>query len=88
MLYDKMLEDAGDHDHVMNDDCRSAGRDPADVRRSVLLFEALDPWLTGVDPSDVVRDFRGAGVQDFVLFWPLVDREAELADVLSRLRSG
>ncbi|MDQ4053226.1 MAG: LLM class flavin-dependent oxidoreductase [Actinomycetota bacterium] len=88
LSYDKILEDTGNHNRVLDDDCRSAGRSPADVRRSVLLFEALDPWLTGVDPSNVATDFRSAGVQDFVLFWPSVDREDELADVLSRLRSG
>lgn len=88
LAYDKIVDDTGNHNRVMDEDCRSAGRDPADVRRSVLLFEALDPWLADVDPAEVVTDFRSAGVQDFVLFWPSVDREDELADVLSRLRSA
>ncbi len=88
LSYAKILEETGKQNRVMDDDCRSVGRDPADVRRSVLLFEALDPWLTGVDPAKTVTDFRSAGVQDFVLFWPSVDREDELTDVLARLRSA
>ena len=52
------------------------------------MREALDPWLSGADPATTVTDFGGAGIQDFVLFWPPVDREDELADVLSRLRSA
>lgn len=87
LSYDRILDDTGNQNRVMDDDCRSAGRDPADVRRSLLLFEALDPWLTGLDPARIIKDFRGAGVQDFVLLWPSVDREDELTDVLSRLRA-
>ncbi len=88
LSYANILEDTGNQNRVMDEDCRSVGRHPADVRRSVLLFEALDPWLTGVDPATTVADFRSAGVQDFVLFWPSVEREDELTDVLSRLRSA
>lgn len=88
LSYDRILDDTGNQNRVMDDDCRSVGRDPADVRRSLLLFEALDPWLTGLDPAKIVTDFRSAGVQDYVLFWPSVDREDELTDVLSLLRSA
>ncbi len=88
LSYAKILEDTGKQNHAMDDDCRSAGRSPVDVRRSLLLFEALDPWLSGADPATMVTDFGGAGIQDFVLFWPPVDREDELADVLSQLRSA
>lgn len=86
--YEKILDDTGEQNRVMDDDCRSLERHPGDVRRSLLLFEALDPWSSAVDPVKVVSDFSSAGVDDFVLFWPPVDREDELADVLARMRSA
>jgi alkanesulfonate monooxygenase SsuD/methylene tetrahydromethanopterin reductase-like flavin-dependent oxidoreductase (luciferase family) len=61
--------------------CVSHGRRPADLRRSLLLFDALDVWAAPRDLAGTVERFLDAGTDDFVLFWPPPRREGELADV-------
>lgn len=63
--------------------CESHDRDPAAVRRSVLLFGPLDPWTSDIDAADVVARFRQAGIHDFVAFWPPGDRVGELVDIVA-----
>jgi hypothetical protein len=58
--------------------CLAAGRKPDDVRRSLLCFEALDAWASPGALADVVTRFAGAGVSEFVVFWPEDDRQRPL----------
>jgi alkanesulfonate monooxygenase SsuD/methylene tetrahydromethanopterin reductase-like flavin-dependent oxidoreductase (luciferase family) len=71
--------------------CAAGGRDPASLRRSLLLHAALDAWASPRSIEDVVSRFRDAGVGEFVLYWPpdgRADRLERLAtEVLPALRA-
>lgn len=56
--------------------CEQAGRDPATLRRSLLLFDALDPWGSPDLLSQLVERFSAIGMNDFVVFWPDTDEQA------------
>jgi alkanesulfonate monooxygenase SsuD/methylene tetrahydromethanopterin reductase-like flavin-dependent oxidoreductase (luciferase family) len=75
---------------LVDDLCVQAGRDPSTLRRSLLLFGALDVWTSQVAFARIVEEFSAIGIREFVLFWPGDDRRAELerlaADVLDRVR--
>jgi alkanesulfonate monooxygenase SsuD/methylene tetrahydromethanopterin reductase-like flavin-dependent oxidoreductase (luciferase family) len=72
--------------------CRARGRDPAEVRRSLLLVDALDAWASPDALEGIVTRFTEAGVREFVVFWPPEDRVGLLeragAEVLPRLREA
>jgi alkanesulfonate monooxygenase SsuD/methylene tetrahydromethanopterin reductase-like flavin-dependent oxidoreductase (luciferase family) len=75
---------------TLDDLCAAHGRDPAQLHRSLLLFEALDPW-SGPDSFErVVERFIPTGIREFIVFWPGDDRRGEFerlaVDVLPRLR--
>jgi alkanesulfonate monooxygenase SsuD/methylene tetrahydromethanopterin reductase-like flavin-dependent oxidoreductase (luciferase family) len=67
--------------------CRAEGRDPAALRRSLLLFAALDAWTADGHADAVFRRFLDAGIGEFVVFWPPPGRESELDD-LAELMTG
>ncbi len=72
--------------------CANAGREPSSLRRSLLLFDALDAWASPGALTRIVERFSAIGVREYVLFWPGDDRRAELervaAEVIPALRPG
>lgn len=50
--------------------CETAGRDPASLRRSLLLHDALDAWSSPGAFERIVTGFADAGIEEFVVFWP------------------
>jgi len=50
--------------------CEEVGRDPRSVRRSLLLFDALDAWAEADRFQKVVDRFLDVGMREFVMFWP------------------
>jgi len=58
------------------------------LRRSLLLFDALDAWSSEHQFEHIVRQFLETGIHEFVVFWPpaarlpLLSRAAELMSVL------
>lgn len=56
--------------------CREHGRDPAEVRRALLLYDALDAWANPDAFDKIVSAFRDIGVTEFVVFWPLDSQRA------------
>lgn len=71
-------EDLPSHLSDLNKDvtkrCESAGRDPASLRRSVLLHESLDPWSAPGRLAAVVELVVPMGYDEVVVFWPWDDR--------------
>lgn len=74
--------------------CRQAGRDPASVRRSLLL---IDSYRDGPRPPDAfldeVEQFRDIGFGELILYWPgNEEREPALDQIATQalpvLRSG
>lgn len=69
--------------------CTVQGRDPSTLRRSLLLFDALDAWSSEDHFEGVVHQFRETGIHEFVVFWPPQDRLGLLdpaAELMAALR--
>lgn len=54
--------------------CAANGRDPSQLRRSLLLHDALDAWSSPDAFERIVSRFAAAGVEEFVVFWPPAGR--------------
>jgi len=68
--------------------CVEAGRDPATVGKSYTWVESYaEPELLDVATcTRVARDFRNSGADEFVLYWPADDSQAErLGDIVRAL---
>ena len=63
-----------DQNAWLSDACVARGRDPAALRRSLLLFRALDAWASPDALERVVAAFAEIGMREFVVFWPTPDR--------------
>jgi len=50
--------------------CEQFGRDPALLRRSLLMIFDLDAWAASDSFERIVSAFRQAGVNEFIVFWP------------------
>lgn len=71
--------------------CTELGRDPAAVRRSVVLWPPLDPWASRGAFERIVEGFRTARIVEFTVMWPPEDRLALLeraAATIAGLRAG
>lgn len=70
--------------------CEIAGRDPASLRRSVLLHESLDPWSAPGRLASGVEQVTAMGYDEIVVFWPWDDRSRAVfeseADLIATLR--
>lgn len=47
-----------------------AGRDPAEVRHSLVCFPPLTPWESPDYFTDMVGSYQAIGIDEFVLYWP------------------
>jgi alkanesulfonate monooxygenase SsuD/methylene tetrahydromethanopterin reductase-like flavin-dependent oxidoreductase (luciferase family) len=70
-------DDLVDHLSTLNVDvsarCEAAGRDPSELRRSVLLLESLSPWARPGRLAELVELLSGIGFEELVVFWPWND---------------
>jgi alkanesulfonate monooxygenase SsuD/methylene tetrahydromethanopterin reductase-like flavin-dependent oxidoreductase (luciferase family) len=56
---------------LLDDACRTAGRDPAEVRRLVLTGPGLEPGLGSVEQfRDTAGRYADIGITDLVVHWP------------------
>ncbi|MBA2576573.1 MAG: LLM class flavin-dependent oxidoreductase [Euzebyaceae bacterium] len=99
---DEVLALAAERGRLLDRNAEEAGREPASIRRSVLIGSADWPALSSVGAfCDAVSRYRDVGVSEFVLLHPghpaerLVGHGAtdpdivrRIADVLPRLRDG
>jgi alkanesulfonate monooxygenase SsuD/methylene tetrahydromethanopterin reductase-like flavin-dependent oxidoreductase (luciferase family) len=46
------------------------GRDPSQIRHSLVCFPPLTPWESPEYFSDMVGRFRAMGIDEFALYWP------------------
>lgn len=83
--YDEILAATREQNRELDEACVSFGRRPADVRRAVLLFGALDPWEGGADVERTVTEFRAAGVSEYVVQFPPEGRRRELERIMTHL---
>jgi len=59
--------------------CEETGRDPASLRRSLVMWPPLDPWASSDAFVRLVEDFRSAGIREFFVMWP-GDERVELVE--------
>jgi alkanesulfonate monooxygenase SsuD/methylene tetrahydromethanopterin reductase-like flavin-dependent oxidoreductase (luciferase family) len=88
----EILEITRRQNHELDELCAATGRNPAELRRSLLLFDVLDAWVTPDAFERIVSEFREAGMHEFVVFWPADDQwalfERVATKVLPALRRG
>lgn len=88
---DQILDITRRQNDQLDELCTATGRDPASLRRSLLLFAALDPWAAPVAFPDIVARFAEAGISEFVLAWPPADHletfEQLSSEVIPALRA-
>jgi alkanesulfonate monooxygenase SsuD/methylene tetrahydromethanopterin reductase-like flavin-dependent oxidoreductase (luciferase family) len=69
--------DLVDHLSTLNADvtvrCEANGRDPGDLRRSVLLLGSLSPWSRPHRLTELVEQMSTIGFEEIVVFWPWDD---------------
>lgn len=69
--------------------CVAAGRDPASIATSYTWVESyVEPGLSNLNAGvAVARDFRAAGVSEFIIYWPKeASQEANLAEFARIIR--
>jgi hypothetical protein len=82
---EEILEITRRQNAELDDLCAVRGRDPAALRRSLLLHAALDAWASPGAVEDIVPRFRDAGMHEFVLYWPPDDRLEHLERVATEV---
>jgi alkanesulfonate monooxygenase SsuD/methylene tetrahydromethanopterin reductase-like flavin-dependent oxidoreductase (luciferase family) len=82
---EEILEITTRQNAEMDEQCVANGRSTGDVKRSLLLFDALDPWATPDALERLVTMFAPTGVDEFVLFWPPDDRIELLERVATKV---
>lgn len=67
---DEIVEITRQQNDRLDEMCAALGRDPGELRRSLLLFGVLDAWASPGALETVVVRFREVGIGEFVIFWP------------------
>jgi len=67
---EEILEITRRQNYRLDEMCAAFGRDPGELRRSLLLFGALDAWASPDALETVVARFREVGIGEFVVLWP------------------
>jgi alkanesulfonate monooxygenase SsuD/methylene tetrahydromethanopterin reductase-like flavin-dependent oxidoreductase (luciferase family) len=76
--------------HIFEELCATKGRDPDELRRSLLVLNPLDAWESTATVEHIVELYVGLGFSEFVFHRPMQNRvptfERVAQDVLPRLR--
>ena len=87
---DEILKITGQQNDRLDEMCTALGRDPGKLRRSLLLFGALDAWVRPDALETVVMRFRDVGISEFIVFWPASEQlelfERVVAEVIPALK--
>lgn len=59
---------------ILDECCAELGREPSDIKRSILVYRPLDPWASSEAFHDLVGRYREIGISEFIFYWP---REGE-----------
>jgi len=87
----EILATVRNQNHELDARCAELGREPAGLRRSLVLWKPLDPWETPHAFERIVTAFREAGIAEFIVMWPPEDRFRLLeraATTVASLRGG
>ena len=86
---EEVVEATRKHNRELDEHCAQLGRDPADLRRSLVMWAPLNPWAAQDAFERIVESFRDAGISEFIVMWPPEDRLPLLeraADTMASLR--
>jgi alkanesulfonate monooxygenase SsuD/methylene tetrahydromethanopterin reductase-like flavin-dependent oxidoreductase (luciferase family) len=88
---EEVVESTRRQNRELDERCAELGRDPAELRRSVVFWSPLDPW-TGPDAFErLVTSFRETGITEFIVMWPPEDKLSMLeraAGTIASMRAG
>jgi alkanesulfonate monooxygenase SsuD/methylene tetrahydromethanopterin reductase-like flavin-dependent oxidoreductase (luciferase family) len=88
---DEARKDIVSRVHIFEELCAMKGRDPDDLRRSLLVLNPLDAWESTTTVEHILETYDGLGFSEFVFHRPRQDRisvfESVAQDVLPRLRA-
>jgi hypothetical protein len=71
-----------DRSHRFDDLCSDLGRDPAQIRHSIVCYPPLTPWESVDYFTDMVGRFGEIGIDELVLYWPRNWRDAPGEDAV------
>jgi alkanesulfonate monooxygenase SsuD/methylene tetrahydromethanopterin reductase-like flavin-dependent oxidoreductase (luciferase family) len=72
--FNDIVETVRNQNHELDEQCVELDRDPATLRRSLVLWKPLDPWETPDAFERIVTSFRDAGISELTVMWPPSDR--------------
>jgi alkanesulfonate monooxygenase SsuD/methylene tetrahydromethanopterin reductase-like flavin-dependent oxidoreductase (luciferase family) len=72
--FDEILASVRTQNDKLDEHCAELDRDPATLRRSLVLWKPLDPWESPEAFERIVVSFRDAGISEFNVMWPGDDR--------------
>jgi len=88
---DESRKDIASRVHVFEELCARKGREPDELRRSLLVLNPLDAWESTTTVEHILEAYDGLGFSEFVFHRPQQDRmttfERVAQDVLPRLRT-
>jgi alkanesulfonate monooxygenase SsuD/methylene tetrahydromethanopterin reductase-like flavin-dependent oxidoreductase (luciferase family) len=84
---DDVVEATRRQNRELDEHCAQVGRDPAELRRSLVMWAPLDPWAAPDAFEKIVTRFREAGVTEFIVMWPPEDRLPLLERAASTIAS-
>lgn len=88
----EVVETTGRQNRDLDEHCARLGRDPASLRRSLVMWAPLDPWAAPDAFERLVESFRAAGIAEFIVMWPPEDRlsllERAAATIASLRQAG
>jgi len=88
---DEARKDIVSRVQIFEEQCATKGRDPDELRRSLLVLNPLDAWESMTTVEHIVETYGGLGFNEFVFHRPQQHRRSTFEhvaqDVLPRLRN-
>jgi alkanesulfonate monooxygenase SsuD/methylene tetrahydromethanopterin reductase-like flavin-dependent oxidoreductase (luciferase family) len=83
---DKMLELTRRRNQSVDDYCREIGRDPASLRRSLLIFGSeAETVFNSVDAFErVVERYQSVGITEFIFYFPNKDEQIPVFEEIAK----
>jgi alkanesulfonate monooxygenase SsuD/methylene tetrahydromethanopterin reductase-like flavin-dependent oxidoreductase (luciferase family) len=83
--FDEILGSVRAQNRELDEQCAEVNRDPATLRRSLVLWRLLDPWESPEAFERIVVSFQDAGISEFNVMWPGDDRLPLLEQVAATI---
>ncbi len=87
VAFDEILDTVRRHNRELDQLAAELGREPATLRRSIVLWKPLDPWETPDAFERMVTAFADVGIAEFTVMWPPEDRLALLESAAATMAS-